>query len=339
MVQEGGAAVTGHDLVVIGGSAGSLVALERILAALPADLPATVLIVTHLPPARPSTIAQTLSRHCALPVEAAADGAMIRPGTVLVASPDRHLLVIDGRVQLGIGPRENLARPAIDPLFRSAAIMAGARTIGVLLSGMLDDGAAGLAAIRRCGGMVVVQDPGDADYDEMPRNAIATGFVDHVVPAAELGSVIVRLTGEPAGVARAVPPDLAIEVDIALGGPSNPDRIAQIGDVVTMTCLNCSGVLSEVKDAQPLRYRCQTGHGYTAKALEALHDNAVDDAFRVALRIMMERTELVTRMQQEAIRAGRAAVAEMYGRRAQEYGEHADTIQQAIVKRFRPQSG
>ncbi|HEX8446698.1 MAG TPA: chemotaxis protein CheB, partial [Sphingomonas sp.] len=153
---------TGHDIVVVGGSAGSLSVLKTLLGALPAGLPASVFIVTHLPTGMRSTIPELLDRLSPLPVAAAHDGEAIVPGRVYVAPPGSHMLIVDGHVRLGFGPRENLSRPAIDPLFRSAAIAHGRRVVGVVLTGMLDDGSAGLAAIRRCGGLAVVQDPVDA---------------------------------------------------------------------------------------------------------------------------------------------------------------------------------
>lgn len=322
----------GHDVVVIGGSAGSLPVLKTVLGALPADFPAAVLIVTHLPTGVPSTIPDLLDRLCPLPVVRAAEGEPVAAGRVYVAPADAHLLVIEGRIRLGQGPRENLSRPAIDPLFRSAAVCFGPRVVGVVLSGMLDDGAAGLASIRRCGGIAIVQDPVDADYDDMPRNAIAATSVDEIAIAADIAAVLQRAVRQPAGAVRDVPRDLALEVDIALGGRSDFARMIEIADTVPMTCPTCAGVLSEIREGPPLRYRCQTGHGFSAKMLEQRQQSAVDEALRVALRIIDERTALVTRMGIDAAQTGRLGSAEMYAQRAAEYRGYAEVIRKAVLE-------
>lgn len=323
--------MAGHDIIAIGGSAGSLDALKTILGDLPADLPASLFVVTHRPSGIASHLHDVLALHSRLPIAEAEDGAPIRPGTVVVAPAGSHLLLVDGRMRLGLGPRENMARPAVDALFRSAALAYGPRIVGVVLSGMLDDGAAGLAAIRRCGGLAVVQDPVDAAFDEMPRSAIAAASIDHLAPARTMGALLARLAGEPAGSAVPPPPDLALEVEIATGGRSDGARIAEIADAVPMTCPDCGGVLAEVRGSKPLRYRCQTGHGYTARQLDQDKEEAVDEALRVALRIVDERVELVARMSLDAARSGRPAVAEMYRTRSEEYRGYAETIRRAVL--------
>ena len=183
--------------MAIGGSAGGFVALEQIIKALPADFPASVFVVLHLNPNSPSVLPTLLARMGALPACRPVDGEMILPGRIYVAPPDHHMLLRPGRVFLRRGPHENRTRPAINPLFRSAAVAYRSRVIGVVLSGMLDDGATGLTAIRQCGGIGVVQDPDDAVWNEMPRNALRQNAVEHVAPAGSLAPLLHRLVREP----------------------------------------------------------------------------------------------------------------------------------------------
>ncbi len=185
--------MAGHDIVVIGGSAGGVEALKRICEGLPPDFPAAIFVVVHISPTSRSVLPDLLSRAGRLPARHPIDEEVISRGTIYVAPPDMHMLLRPGHVTLRQGPRENRTRPAIDSLFRSAAVAYRSRVIGVVLSGLLDDGSAGLIAIKACGGLCVVQDPDDAIWPEMPRNALAHDNVDHCVPAAELPDLLCRL--------------------------------------------------------------------------------------------------------------------------------------------------
>jgi two-component system chemotaxis response regulator CheB len=261
---------------------------------------------------------------------------LIEPGQIYLAPPDRHLLLSDRHMMLGRGPRENLVRPAIDPLFRSAAMHHGSRVIGVVLSGFLSDGAAGLNAIKRCGGIALVQDPSDAIVDEMPRRALEMTTVDLCVPAAGIGDVLSELVHEEAGKSLPVPPDVRLEVEIAAGERIGSDRLADIAAPAPLTCPSCGGVLSELKTDPALRFRCQVGHAYTADALASEQESRVDEALRIALRIIEERAELVHRMADNGRRSGRPAVAEMYDARASEYRRHADMIRRVVLESLDP---
>jgi two-component system chemotaxis response regulator CheB len=190
---------TSRDLVVVGASAGGLEALRQLAAGLPADLPASVLVVLHIPPTGASVLPGILDRAGPLPATHAKDGSPLEHGRIYVAPPDFHLLVDDRTLRLEHGPAEHGHRPAVDPLFRSAARVYGERVVGVVLSGALDDGALGLAAVKAGGGVAVAQDPEDAMYPSMPRNAIDRGGADHVVVAADLAELVVRLVGAERG--------------------------------------------------------------------------------------------------------------------------------------------
>ncbi|MEW6150239.1 MAG: chemotaxis protein CheB, partial [Pseudomonadota bacterium] len=189
-----------------------------------------------------------------------------------------------------------------------------------------------LNAIKRCGGMAVVQDPADAISEEMPRCAMEATTVDLCVPGATMGDVLSELVREPAGAALAIPPEIRLEVEIAAGERIGSDNLVAVADPVGLTCPACGGVLSKVKDARPMRFRCQVGHGFTADALAKEQEGRVDEALRVALRIIEERAELVQRMAADGRRSGRAAVAEMYEARAVEYREYADMIRRVVLK-------
>jgi two-component system chemotaxis response regulator CheB len=245
-------------------------------------------------------------------------------------------LLSGDHVVLGRGPRENMVRPAIDALFRSAALYHGPRVIGVLLSGLLSDGAAGLNAIKRCGGMTVVQDPADAMSDEMPRRAMEATTIDLCVPGATMGDVLSELVREQPGAALPIPPEIRLEVEIAAGERIGSDRLVSVGDPVALTCPACGGVLSEVRDSRPMRFRCQVGHGFTADTLAKEQESRVDEALRVALRIIEERAELVQRMAADGRRSGRLAVAETYEARAAEYREYADMIRRVVLRSLDP---
>ena len=329
-----------HDIVVIGGSMGSTAVLKPILAAMPPSLPASVFVVVHLPTAGDGLLMRTLAKASSLPAAPAVDGEAIEPGRVYLAVPARHLLVIDSKIELGTGPRENMARPAIDALFRSAALAYGPRVIGVVLSGLLDDGASGLTAIKGCGGITVVQHPRDAEAPDMPEAALAATDVDHVAPAAELGGLVTRLVGTEADDAAVrCPPELDLDIRIARGRRLGSERLRSFAEPVPISCPDCGGVLSEVKGEGPLRFRCQIGHGFTAEALIEAHKDNVEEALEVAMRVMEERFELVARLARNAHAQGRAAVAGLYEEREKEYGTYATILRRALTRGLRAKRG
>jgi two-component system chemotaxis response regulator CheB len=323
-----------RDIIVIGGSAGSHSALRQILSDLPPELPASILIATHVPTTGPSHLADALASAGPLPVTRAVDGQPLERGCVYTAIPDHHLLLVDGIMRLGDGPRENMSRPAIDPLFRSAALAYGPRAVGVVLSGLLNDGASGLSAIKQCGGTAVVQHPLDAHADQMPLAALETITPDEVAPAKEIGRILTEIVASDAGDPVKCPDSVLLEVEIAGGARLGSETLRKIADPSPLSCPDCQGVLSEVRDERPLRFRCQIGHAYTAEVLAA-RSVEIGEAVRVALRIMEERVTLVTRMAEEARATGRAVVAELYEARAVEYGRYATVLREAAVASLR----
>ena len=321
-----------RDIVAIGGSAGSIGVIRQICGALPADLHAPVLVAVHVAASSLNLLAGILESGGPLPASTAVDGEPLQDGRIYVAPADRHL-VVDGRiVRLGRGPRENMSRPAIDPLFRSVGISAGPRGIGVLLSGMLSDGASGLADLKRCGGVTVVQNPRDALESEMPRTALLASDVDHRAPASDLAGLIGRLMQEEPGPDLAPPASVMLEVAIAMGRPSESSVIAKIADPVPLACPGCGGTLSQIHRS-PLRFRCQVGHGYTAEALAHKQEGSADEAFRIALRVIGERAVLMEKMALEALQAGRTAAAATFEDRAREYRGNAAVLMDAALNR------
>jgi len=335
--QEEAGSMVNRDIIVIGGSAGAAVPLKNILGRLPSDLPAAIFVVLHIPAQGIGILSTVASAASRLPVVQAESGMVIEKGHIYLAAPDHHLLIYESHLMLGRGPRENMVRPAIDPLFRSAALQYGPRVIGVVLSGLLSDGAAGLNAIKRCGGMALVQDPADAIADEMPLRAMEVTTVDLCVPAAKIGDVLSDLARETPGAALPVPPEIRLEVEIAAGERIGSDRLTSIAKPAPLTCPACGGVLSTVKMGEPLRFRCQVGHAYTADALAKEQEGRVDEALRVALRIIGERAELVQRMAEDGRQSGRVAVARMYDARAAEYREYADMIRRVMLESLDPE--
>lgn len=300
-----------HDIIVIGASMGGVEALSSLVAQLPGDLPAAVLVVLHLAPQQKSVLPQILSRQGTLPASHPKDGEPLKPGHIYVAPSDRHLVVEPGQVRLVKGPLENGHRPAVDTLFRSAARAYGPRVVGVVLTGALDDGTAGLLAVKKQGGLAVVQDPGDAFCPDMPRSALEYVAVDHCVRLRELGPLLERLVALPVKLrnAKAQQPSpllkeevkaMTLETRTLAGAPP------EYGEPSHFSCPDCGGVLFELEDDGLLRFRCRTGHGYTSQALAAGQHAGQEEALWAALRALEENAALARRMAARARERGHA---------------------------------
>lgn len=275
-------------LIVIGGSAGSIEVLTTLIAGLPADLPAAVLVTIHISPEVRSRLPQILGRAGILPAQHAAEGEPILAGRIYVAPPDHHLLVGPGHIHLSRGPRENGHRPAIDPLFRSAAHFYRHAVTGVVLSGGADDGSAGVLAISAAGGTSVAQNPEEAIHPRMPQSAIETGMVDAVL---SIPGIVKYLVERDVPVVAAVP-DLDAEDPVHEDNmklpPDNP-----VGNPSPYTCPECHGTLFEVESEHLPRYRCRIGHAYSQKSLEAEQAATVETTLWTAIRALEERAALL----------------------------------------------
>jgi two-component system chemotaxis response regulator CheB len=332
--------VAGCDIIVIGASAGGVEAAAAVARGLPADLPAAVFVVVHFPSWSRSVLPQILERAGPLPAAHAVDGESIRPGRIYVAPPGVHLLLHGDTVRLVAGPRENGAIPAVDPLFRSAARWCGERVIGVVLSGNLDDGTAGLVAIKHRGGLAVAQDPEQALFDGMPRNAVETALVDHVVPLERIGSLLGELAAtrpgvdprgarHPLNLVRGESMDERMERETALFEmqPAELGDDDRPGELSGFTCPECHGALWEIHEGDVLRYRCRVGHGYTAEAMLAEQGRDVEVALWIAFRALRERAALCRRMGQRMADRGQ------HGMAARQHEEAADAEQRAAMLR------
>lgn len=295
-------------VVAVGASAGGVEALTQFVGGLTPDLPYAVLIALHMPPNAPSVLAKILDRSGPLPAETATDGATLEPGHVYVCAPDRHLLVADGHLMLSSGPTESGHRPAINALFRSVALSFGPHAIGVLLSGVLDDGVLGAAAIRSRGGTTVVQDPSDALFAAMPTNAIQAGVADHQAAASDIGALLTKLLEREIEV-RDMEPDKAMELEnrIAMGRRFSTSVDSEdLGPHSGYICPDCNGSLIETG---PGSYRCRVGHAWTADALLKARDDEVEGAIWVALRSLREKAKMTRRL---ADTVGPGTVRERY---------------------------
>lgn len=283
--------MSGHEIIVIGASAGGVDAVPRLIASLPADLPASVFVVLHIPAVGPDLMAGIVSRNSALKVGSGVDGEPIKQGRVYLAPPDRHLQVENGHVRLTRGPRENRHRPSIDALFRSAAEAYGPRVTGVVLTGYLDDGTAGLNSVKTHGGVAIVQDPADAAAAAMPQSALRNVNVDHCVPLAEIGPLLVRLA-----TSRTVPKEKprAARVDKRQLTPKEMEK--KFGRPTGFVCPECNGPLWETKTGRSLQFRCHVGHAYSPDSLLADHADGLERALWSAVRTFDEQAALLRRL-------------------------------------------
>lgn len=320
-----------RDIIVVGGSAGGIDAAAGLLRQLPATLPAAVFVVCHLMPNVKSHLVDTLNVTGPLMAKLAEDGDDIRHGVVYVAAADRHLLVKEGCVRVTRGPRENRWRPAIDPLFRSAAVAYGNRVIGVVLSGMLDDGTAGLSAIKRCGGIAIVQDPDEATYPDMPRNALANVEIDQRLAIAEMAPVIERLIAEPIAPDGDAPFDLAMEVRIAESGYSDERITAQLGELSAQSCPECGGPLWEQEAAGTSQFRCRVGHAYTVQSLISAEEERLEASLWAAVRLFDQRANLLTTLAEKDRQAQHTRMMKHHEDLAREAREHATLLRKVIT--------
>jgi two-component system chemotaxis response regulator CheB len=331
-----GAGMATRDLVVIGASAGGIEALKQLVGRLPHDLPAAVLVCVHLAAAAESVLPKILARSGPVPAARAIDGERYERGRIYVAPPDHHLLPHGDRLRLSRGPRVNGHRPAIDPLFRAAARQVGPRAVGVILSGVLDDGTAGMVAIKQHGGVAIVQSPDDAIHSAMPASVLEHVEVDHAARAAEIGDLLGRLTRE----------EIEIDTDRASGEGTGTEgtmtndelELEEANDEETrgppsvFTCPDCHGALWELSDGAALRYRCHVGHAFGPESLLAGQSDALEDAVWAAYRALRESAMLAKRLAARAESQGFAEVATKYELRHREALERAHLLRGVLAR-------
>jgi two-component system chemotaxis response regulator CheB len=322
------------NIIVVGASAGGIEALTALLGGLPKNLPASIFVVQHISGQSPSIMPEILSRAGELPALAARDGELIRPGHIYVAQPDHHLLVDESnRIRLTRGPKENRFRPAVDPLFRSAARAFGPRVIGIVLSGGLDDGTVGLLAIKRRGGLAIVQDPAEAIYPSMPLNAMRHVAIDYSLPATEIASLLVKLVGKPAAEEGAYPVSDELDIEVKIAREDHPigAGVLRLGEMSPFTCPECHGTLLELKTKDPLRFRCHTGHAFTINSLLAELTENVEDSLWNAIRTIEESSMLMQHLAEHMTNGEHADAAELFKKKAEEARQRAEMVRQVVM--------
>lgn len=327
-------ASTPRYIIVIGASAGGVEALTRLVRDLAPDIGAALFITVHFPPDSKSALPRILNRAGPLRTAHATDGQEIEQGKIYLARPDHHLLIFRDRMRLYRGPRENGNRPAIDPMFRSAALAYGPRVIGVVLSGNLDDGTSGLIAIKRRGGTAVVQDPDDAMFPTMPQSAMEHVAVDHVAKLDRVGTLLNDLTKRPPREDVVAADDAGKEIEFA---EIDLDRIEEAGDhpgvLAPFGCPDCGGTLWELRDGDLVRFRCRVGHAWTSEALLARQSETLDAALWTALRALEENAALSQQLSARARRRGNDSLAARFADSASLAMRRAGTIRDVLLDR------
>jgi two-component system, chemotaxis family, protein-glutamate methylesterase/glutaminase len=320
-------------VVVIGASAGGVEALGGLLESLPQDLKAAICIVTHISAHTPSSLHRILAQKTGLPVSPAQDGETLCPGRIYVAVSDRHLMLEKGTIRLSRGPKESRARPAVDVLFRSAAMCYGPRAIGVILSGMLDDGTAGLWAIKDQGGAALVQDPWQAQCSSMPESAIQHVEVDFTGPVAALAAEIVRLTRQPESAPGTAVASERHQLENLIAGEGNALKggVMGLGRVSQYTCPDCHGVLVQIEEGPILRFRCHTGHAFSIKSLLVEVSEAIDNGLWDTIRALEERVLLLRQMSEHSEKEKLADEAHLTSRQADHVEKHIKTLRDLVI--------
>lgn len=318
-----------RDTIVIGASAGGVSALSRLVSQFPPDLPAAVFIVIHVSPHGTSAMPSILSRSGRLPAVHPKDGDPIELGKIYVAPPDHHLVLEPGVVRVSRGPTENAHRPAVDVLFRTAAQTCGNRVIGVVLTGNLDDGTAGLAVIKKKGGVAIAQNPQEADYPSMPSSAIEEVGVDYILKIEEIGPLLTALVHEEVEEPRQIEENSDMKNKLEWGddrgGSETPSGF---------TCPECGGALFERTDMDLVHFRCRTGHAYSPESLVAEQDKSLEATLWAAVRALEENAALSRRMEKsmsQRSRSGAAIAGARYGKRAEEAERHAEALRRVLL--------
>jgi two-component system, chemotaxis family, protein-glutamate methylesterase/glutaminase len=326
-----------RDIIVVGASAGGVEALLKFVKVLPENLDASIFIVLHTSPYSPSSLPQVLSRAGALKAKHPRDGEEIKKGLIYIAPPDHHLMLAkDNCIAVRKGPKENRFRPSIDALFRSAALIYGTRVIGIILSGLLDDGTSGMWNIKRCGGVAIVQDPEDALFPSMPENALQYIEADYIIQVGKMGALLPEL------IKQEIPkePDLTqeemklLQMEVVIANSDNAFEIGilDMGELTTFTCPECHGALVSIKEGQLIRFRCHTGHAYTSSTLLASVTTGVEEKLWEVMKSMEETTMLLQQIADHYNKAGNAIAFKHFKEKADIIAQHARTIHATVFQ-------
>ena len=325
-----------RNIIVIGASAGGVYALKELVALLPHDFDATIFLVVHVSPHSPSYLPEILNHSGPIKAVHPKDGELIQPGMIYIAPPDHHLLIEYEQVIVKKGPKENRFRPSIDALFRSAAYTYGPRVIGIVLTGMLDDGTSGMWSVKRLGGICIVQEPEEAMYASMPNHVMEYVDVDYVIPVNKMGLLLSDLITEQ------VPDEpnliqeelkrIEAEVNIAAQDNAFDMGILDMGELTPLTCPECNGALISIKEGKLIRYRCHTGHAYTANSLLAETTKVVEESFWKGIRALEETVILLEQSGQHFAEGGNKTVSEQFLQKSRETKERARQAHEFIFK-------
>jgi two-component system chemotaxis response regulator CheB len=321
-----------RSVIVVGASAGGLKAVTQLVSTIPANLDTAIFVVLHV--AR-SSFGPTLVRHiqnvtsyeCVL----AADGLAIEKGHLYVALPDHHLIIKPDVMLVTKGAHENRWRPSIDVLFRSAAANFNSRAIGIILTGMLDDGTSGMGAIKSSGGVCIVQEPNEAEFEDMPQNVLNNVDVDYRLPIADMGYALQDLFSKPQVPEAVVPHEIQVEAGITERMSSSMDELKKLGERSNFSCPDCGGGLWEIKNDVIPRYRCYTGHVYTEKILLEKHAEGLEESLWVSIRMLEERKNLLLMMAHRSSKAGDTNLENENHKRADTIGVHIERLKKLMI--------
>jgi two-component system, chemotaxis family, protein-glutamate methylesterase/glutaminase len=325
-----------RDIIVIGASAGGVNALKELVSRLPANFDGSIFIVQHIPPYAKTELPDILSRSGPLPAILAEDGLNTEPGKIYVAPNNLHLLLEEGKTLVKPGPKENRFRPSIDALFRSAAYVYGSRVIGIVLSGLLDDGTSGLWTIKRLRGLAIIQDPKDAEWPQMPENAMEYVKADHVVPVSKIGGLLARLVTKAAPKKKKVPQNeltlMKKEISTAANESAFEQGILEMGEHTSLTCPECHGALTRLKQGKLIRFRCHTGHAYSASSLLSEVTENVEHILWQSVRGFEEMNMLLNTIRDHLKETQHKETVKLLRKKAEDAAKRALIVRDSIAK-------
>jgi two-component system chemotaxis response regulator CheB len=325
-------------IITIGASAGGLNAVMELVAQLPADIPAAIFIVLHMPKAgQDNFLIQRLQKNTKWKCILVENTHKILPTHIYIAPKDRHILIKDDNVITGKGPAENRWRPSIDVLFRSAAISKGNAVIGIILTGLLNDGAAGMQAVKRCGGYCIVQDPNEAEYPDMPLSVLENIEADHIVPLAGMVYAIQEIIKHAELKKNDPPTDLIIESFIAEKVATGIEIVKPLGKKSVFTCPDCGGGLWSVEDMPHIRhYRCHIGHSYSEEDLVIRQIENIEATLWIAVRMMEERKNILQKMSRRDSGKGSLYLSGEYTKTAEGLETHITKLKELLFAILKP---
>jgi two-component system chemotaxis response regulator CheB len=329
-----------QSIITVGASAGGVESLRALVGSLPVGLDAAIFVVLHISPNFVSNLPAILSSAGKLPAVHPEDGEEIRSGHIYVAPPDHHLLIDANSVLVTRGPKENRNRPSVDALFRSAAYNHGAKVVGIVLSGALEDGTSGLWSIKRMGGVTIVQDSREAAFDSMPASALSEVEIDHCLSVHQIGPLLMKIANQPQPETVPDPIEdrnrMAVEVSVAIDGDAFKKGIMNCGELTPFTCPECNGVLVKLREGKIDRFRCHTGHAYSSSALLSGVMEKIDQSYWDAMRSLEEAAMLLEHTGKSLAEAGQADAGTLFLEQARDTADQARMLRKTVLssKRF-----